>query len=241
MAELLGVGVWLGDVESEPDAEGLAPVDRVALALMDTELLMLPVAEGVSVPVPLTVGLWLAVWLLLPVPDAEVLGLAPLLRVPGAEGLWLELRLLLPVGEAVAVPLPEAVPVEEPLALPVPVGELLSELLLLPELLAVLLLEALQLGLAPTVRELVGLLLTVELALRVEEGVGAAVPVPELLGVPVEEALGVAVGVELPEREEVLVVEAEAPGERLEVALALTDELALSVLEGVGTGVPVPL
>ena len=122
-----------------------------------------------------------------------------------------------------------------------PVGELLSELLLLPEELAVLLLDAVLLGLAPTVRELVWLELTVELLLSVEEGVRAAVPVPELLGVPEEEAVGVAGGVELPERETVLLVEAEAPGDKLEVALALTVELALSVLKGVGTGVPVPL
>ena len=90
-------------------------------------------------------------------------------------------------------------------------------------------------------RELRGLALTVELPLSEEEGVGAAVPVPELLGVPEHEALGVAGGVELPERETVLLVEAEAPGDKLEVALALTVELALSVLEGVGAGVIVPL
>ena len=204
-------------------------------------LLTLPEAEGVSVPVPVTVALWLGVWLLLPVPDGELLGLAPLLRVLAADGLSEELRLLLLVGDAEAVPLPDAVPEEELVALPVPVGELLSVPLLLPEALPVLLLDAELLGLAPAERELVGLELTVELLLRVEEGVGPAVPVPELLGVPVEEALGVAGGVELPEREEVLVVEAEAPGDRLEVALLLTVELALSVLEGVGAAVPVPL
>ena len=96
-------------------------------------------------------------------------------------------------------------------------------------------------ALAPGDKEAEALALTVELPLSVEEGVGAAVPVPELLGVPEEEAVGVAGGVELPERETVLLVEAEAPGDNLEVALALTVELALSVLEGVGTGVPVPL
>jgi hypothetical protein len=133
------------------------------------------------------------------------------------------------------------VPEAELVALPVPEGLLLSEPLLLLEALAVLLLEALLLGLAPRVRELLGLLLTVELELRVLEGVGPAVPVAELLGVPVAEALGVAGGVELPERELLLDVEALAPGDRLEVALLLTVELALTVLEGDSAGVPVPL
>ena len=50
-------------------------------------LLTLPEAEGVSVPEPVTVALWLGVWLLLPVPDGEALGLAPVLRVLAAEGL----------------------------------------------------------------------------------------------------------------------------------------------------------
>jgi hypothetical protein len=57
VAELLGEGVWLGLEESEPEAEGEAPVDRVALELMDSELLMLPDTEGVTVPVPDTVAL----------------------------------------------------------------------------------------------------------------------------------------------------------------------------------------
>ena len=87
MAELVREGVWLGLAESEPEAEGEAPVDSVALELMDTVLLTLPDSEGVTVPVPETVALWLGVWLLLPVPDGETLGLAPLLRVLAAEGL----------------------------------------------------------------------------------------------------------------------------------------------------------
>ena len=140
-----------------------------------------------------------------------------------------------------AVPLPEAVPEEELVALPVPEALLLSELLLLPVELEDRLMEAELLGLAPLVRDAVGLPLVVELALRVEEGVGAAVPVLLLLGVPVAVGLPVAAGVELPEREAVLVVEALAPGDRLAVALPLTVDLALCVLEGVGTGVPVPL
>jgi hypothetical protein len=175
----VGEGVWLGLVESEPDAEGEAPVDSEALELMDTVLLTLQEAEGVLLPVPETVGLWLGVWLPLPVPDEEVLGLAPLLRVPAAEGLWLALRLLLLLGELVAVPLPVGVPE----LLLVPVGELLSLALLLPELLPEVLMEAELLGLAPLVREAVLLALMVELALTVVEGVGAALPVPELLPV----------------------------------------------------------
>ena len=63
------------------------------------------------------------------------------------------------------MPLPEAVPEEELVALPVPVGELLSELLLLPVELEDWLMEAELLGLAPLVRDAVGLPLVVELAL----------------------------------------------------------------------------
>ena len=87
MAELLGVGLWLGLVESEPVAEGEAPTDRVALALLDSVLLPLGVAGGDTVPVPLPEVLWLGVWLELPVLLEVLLGLAPLLRVLAAEGL----------------------------------------------------------------------------------------------------------------------------------------------------------
>jgi len=64
------------------------------VALPELELLALAAEEGVPDPVPLTVTLWLGVWLLLPVPLLLVLGLAPLLRVEAADGLWLALRLL---------------------------------------------------------------------------------------------------------------------------------------------------
>ncbi len=87
MAELLGVGLWLGLGESEPVAEGEAPRDSVALALLDSVLLLLGVAGGDTVPVPLPEVLWLGVALGLPVLLEVLLGLAPLLRVPGAEGL----------------------------------------------------------------------------------------------------------------------------------------------------------
>jgi len=119
--------------------------------------------------------------LLLPVPLGVPLGLAPLLRVPGAEGLWLALRLTEEEGDTVPVPLPDGVPE----VLLVAVGELLGVLLLLPEALVVPLLEALLLGLAPSEREAVALPLTVLEALRVLEGVAAALPVPELLPLPV--------------------------------------------------------
>ncbi len=114
-------------------------------------------------------------------------------------------------------------------------------LLLLPEALPVPLLEALLLGLAPCVRELVALLLTVLLALWVLLGVLAPVPVPELLAVAVGEGVGVRGGVALPESERELEAEALAPGDKEAVALALTVELELRVLEGVACAVPLPV
>ena len=57
MAELEGVGLWLGVPESEPVAEGEAPGDRVALGLRDWLLLELGVPGGVLLPVPLAVAL----------------------------------------------------------------------------------------------------------------------------------------------------------------------------------------
>jgi len=170
--------------------EGLAPLDRVAVGLAVLELLTLAAEEGLPDPVPLTVALWLGVWLLLPVPLALVLGLAPLLRVPGAEGLLLALRLKELEEEPVPLPLPVGdpvmllVPVGDAVRLLVPVGELLSLLLPLLVKLPVPLLEPELLGLAPLVRDAVALALTVELPLSVEEGVLAALLVPELLQVP---------------------------------------------------------
>jgi hypothetical protein len=131
------------------------------------------------------------------VPVALVLGLAPLLRVEAAEGDWEELRLKELEEEPVPLPLPVGdpvmllVPVGDAVRLLVPVGELLS--LLFPDLeeLSLPLLEAELLGLAPFEREAVALALTVELPLSVEEGVLAALLVPELLQVP--ECVGVGV------------------------------------------------
>ena len=72
-------------------------------------------------------------------------------------------------------------------------------------------------------------------------GVLAPVPVPELLGVGVGVGVCVRGGVELPERDRVLLAEALAPGDREAVALELTVELLLTVLEGVACAVPLPV
>ena len=46
---------------SEPVTEGEAPRDRVAVGLPEMEALALAAEEGVPLPVPLTVALWLDV------------------------------------------------------------------------------------------------------------------------------------------------------------------------------------
>ena len=69
-------------------------------------------------------------------------------------------------------------------------------------------------------------------------GVLAPVPVPELLGVGVGVGVAVSGGVTLAEREFVLDEEALAPGDKLAVALELSVELELFVLEGVNRAVP---
>lgn len=183
----------------------------------------------------------MGVWLLLPVAEAVPLGLAPLLRVLAAEALWLELRLLLLVGEQLPVPLPEDVPVGDPVELPVLLPELLSVLLLLELSLVEALLEAVLLGLAPIVNDAVALELSVELPLTVLEGVGAAVPEPEELGVGVAVGLGDTGGVLLPERDWVLEALALAPTEREAVALLLTLLLKLLLGEAVTLAVPLLL
>ena len=78
--------VLLG-VAPEPREAGLLPIGAGA------GLLALGGTEGEPVRVPLPVVLWLGVWLLEPVPEGLLLGLAPLLRVEAADGLWLELWL----------------------------------------------------------------------------------------------------------------------------------------------------
>ena len=104
MAEAVREGLVLPEEVSEPVLEGLAPLDRVAVGLAVAELLTLGSTEGEPVLVPLPVVLWLGVWLLEPVPEGLLLGLAPLLRVEAADGLWLELWLR--EEEALLVPLP---------------------------------------------------------------------------------------------------------------------------------------
>ena len=101
--------------------------------------------------------------------------------------------------------------------------------------------EPVLLGLAPLVRELVGLLLTEELKLCVLLGVLAPVPVPELLGVAVCVGEGVKGGVVLPERDLVLLEEALAPGDRGAVGEAERELLRLELLDGVACGVPLPV
>ena len=109
----------------------------------------------------------------LPVP--EVLGV-PLKLAPGLRGaLAVELREALRLCVLDGEPVPLPVPVAEELLLPVGVPEALGTLLLLPELLPEPLLEPVLLGLAPCVRELVGLPLMLELRLWVLLGVLAPV------------------------------------------------------------------
>jgi hypothetical protein len=149
--------------------------------------------------------------------------------VLGAEELREALRLLLLVGEPETVPLPDAVPVGDPVELPVPLPELLSVLLPLELSLPEALLEAVLLGLAPAVRDAVALELSVLLPLTVLEGVGAAVPVPDELGVGVGEGLGLTGGVLLPERDWLLEALALAVEEGVPLLVPLTVALWLDV------------
>jgi len=197
VTELVEEGEMLPLGESEEVPEGLAPWDRLGVGLPLLELLQLGEVEGVTVAVPLRVADIEGVTVLDPVPLPLVLGLAPLLRVEAADGDWEALRLRELEEEPVPLPLPVGepvlllVPVGDAVRLLVPVGELLSLLLPLLVTLPVPLLEAVLLGLAPLVRDAVALALTVELPLSVEEGVLAALLVPELLQVPVCEGVGV--------------------------------------------------
>ena len=87
----------------------------------------------------------------------------------------------------------------------VPLGLWLGVALLLKEL------EPLLLPLAPELKELVRLADTVLLPLRVEEGVGAAEPVPVSVELPVDVPLELWLGVPLLLSEVLPEVEAEAP------------------------------
>jgi hypothetical protein len=96
-------------------------------------------------------------------------------------------------------------------------------------------------ALAPLVREGVGEADCVLLADSVLLGVTALVPVPEGVGLPVPDEVGVAGGVAEPDWLVEGVIEALAPVVKEGVGEADCVLLALSVLEGVGAGVPVPL
>jgi hypothetical protein len=128
------------------------------------------------------------------------------------------------------VPVPDPVVVEE--GVPLPVGLEVT----LPLKLALPVLEAD----APDVSEDVGDVLTVLLALRVDEGVMGDVPVPELVGVLVELPVGVCVGVIVLLREVDPVLLAEAPEEMEAVGDMETVELPLTVVDAVFDAVLVP-
>ena len=117
----------------------------------------------------------------------------------------------------------------------VALGVLAPVPLALKELLPVL--EAL----APTVTEAVGDADWVLLVDTVDEGVAAAVPVPEVVPLLVGVAEGDCDPVTLPLKEALPVPEAEAPGVTGAVGLPDTVLLALIVEEGVAEGVPVLL
>jgi hypothetical protein len=132
------------------------------------------------------------------------------------------------VGGGVAVPVPVAVivgvAVPELEGVPVPLIEI--EPVLDAE--------------TPAVSEDVGDVLTVLLALRVDEGVMGDVPVPELVGVLVELPVGVCVGVIVLLREVDPVLLAEAPEVIEAVGDMETVELPLTVVDAVFDAVPVP-
>jgi hypothetical protein len=95
-------------------------------------------------------------------------------------------------------------------------------------------------GLAPTVKLCVGLALTVEEALVVEEGVGCGVAVGVALGVAVGVPVCVSLEVVLPLSDTEAVLEGLAPAVRLAVCSALTVLLELRLGEGVRDAVGVP-
>ena len=136
----------------------------------DPELVPLPVGLLVLLPVP--EGLLLSLLLLLPealeerLTEAELLGLAPLVREPVLLALMVELPLRVEEGVACAVPVPVLLPVAVPDGVGVRGAEMLPERELEPELL----------GEAPEESEAEALALTVLQALLELEGVAAAVP-----------------------------------------------------------------
>jgi len=194
------------------------------------------VGVGGGVPVPLGVGV------LVSVPDGVSGGVA--LPERDALGLALEVAPTLsePVGETVTVELPETVVVGDHEPVPVPEGvgvaveegegvgggvpELDCEILPVLE------------GEAPLVSDAVGEADTVELAERVLLGVGAAVPVPEGVGVPEVVPVGVAGGVAVLEKDMLGVLVADAPADKEAVDEAENALLPLSVEVGEAETVP---
>ena len=120
---------------------------------------------------------------MLPVLEGE----APLVREAVGEALVVELIESDVEGEGASVP----VPLEVGVPVDVPEGVRDAVALLERDTLPVLLADA------PGLSEAVGEAVTVLLAESVVEGVGAAVPVPETVGVPVAVGLGVEGGVPL--------------------------------------------
>ena len=197
----------------------------------------LRVEEGVAVPVRVgdTVG----------VPDRDCNGVADPLGVAAAELEGDAPAERDDVGEADSVELPLFVElgVSLPVGVPVGVGEGVSVPLTKGDCVELLLRDALPEveGDAPRVSDAVPLVIAVELPLRVEESIDAAVPVPvcvlEAVGVTVGDAEGVAE----PLREALAVADDNAPTVSDVVGEAVTVEVSDAVLLGVAAGVGVPV
>jgi hypothetical protein len=152
-----------------------------------------------------------------------------------SEGVVDALVVLLPlsVDEGVmdAVPVPVFVGVE----VGVPVGVREGVAVLLKDADPVLLADA------PFVTDDVGVIVAVVEPLRVDEGVGGGVPVPDPVGEEVGVPVLVTLGVPVPLSELEPVLEADTPAVREGVGDALTVLLALMVEEGVLVAVPEPV
>jgi hypothetical protein len=128
---------------------------------------------------------------------------------------------------------PEAVAVAEPVGVPLGVGP--AEALPLSDVLPVL--E----GEAPRLSAAVGDRVAVELALAVEDGVGAGVLVPVAVADPVAVCEVVGAAVVLLLKDVLALLEGLAPGLSDDVWDSVTVELALAVEDSVGAGVLLPV
>ena len=212
--------------------EGVGEAERVELP--ESVVLGVGAAVPVLLPVGEPVGVWLGVGAAVVLPLCDRLGVA-LALAPGdsvevglAEKVLLALRVLLGVTlpVLVPVPVPELLGVCEAVCEAVALG--VSEMLGVTE------------GDTPGGRDAVGEADRVPLALSVEEGVDAGVPVPLAVGLCVPEAVGVTGGVALLDRLVEPVLEALAPLDSDAVALEEVVLLALTVLVGVLLLVLVP-